>query len=70
LKFYKIINDYSMYRENSYIKIFNRYTLLQKDCIINNSKLRLLVNFTKVLFVPLRYLFLINLKLLDIIFYF
>jgi hypothetical protein len=30
----------------------------------------LLVNFTKVLFVPLRYLFLINLKLLDIIFYF
>ena len=47
LKVYKIINDYSMYLESSYMKIFNKYTLLQKDCIINNSNLKLLVNFTK-----------------------
>ena len=26
-----------MYLENSYMEIFNRYALLQKDCIINNS---------------------------------
>jgi hypothetical protein len=47
LTVYKIINDYSMYLESSYMKIFNKYTLLQKDCIINNSNLILLVNFTK-----------------------